>query len=260
MRKWGIARSFRASQDELRQMDSSSKVVQLNLWSALDVAEDLPEEADLQELWASLEVALEPLSVRSQLTLAGDAIVRLAQLVQDRAWLTITELHQLSNTEGPVMPIGAFDRFVRQSMQVNFEQFIEAPPVPPRQSQETHQSELPDDERSVVAEVDRALLLEALEAEVDFAETETYEQAIALAHDENVQEWKDAVSQYFAEQAHRSVPFLELIKAIPARSEEAVDNLRSVPVQTWLALLLGEYKLEQRGEFYQADTLWVLQD
>ncbi len=79
-----MARSFGASQGESRQMDSSSKVVQLDLWSALDVAEDLPEEADLQELWASLEVALEPLSVHAQLTLAGDAIVRLAQLVQER--------------------------------------------------------------------------------------------------------------------------------------------------------------------------------
>lgn len=106
MRKLGMARSFGASQGESRQGESFSSVVQLDLWNALEVAEDLPEEADLQELWASLEVALEPLSVRSQLTLAGDAIVRLAQLIQDRAWLTIEELHQLGNTEGSIMPVG----------------------------------------------------------------------------------------------------------------------------------------------------------
>jgi hypothetical protein len=28
-------------------------------------------------------------------------------------------------------------------------------------------------------------------------------------------------------------------------------------VQLWLALLLGEYTLEQRGEFYAAEQIWV---
>lgn len=60
---------------------------------------------------------------------------------------------------------------------------------------------------------------------VNFAELETYEQTISLAHDENIQEWKDAISQYFVEQTHRSIPFLGLTKAIPERSEEAVGNL-----------------------------------
>ncbi|MGV0027024.1 hypothetical protein [Phormidesmis priestleyi] len=256
-----MARSFGASQGESRQMDSSSKVVQLDLWSALDVAEDLQEEADLQELWASLEVALEPLSVRSQLTLAGDAIVRLAQLVQDRAWLTIEELHQLGNTEGPIMAAEAFDRFVRQSMQVNFEPFIEAPPVPPRiGSQVSHSTEFPDDGRSVVVEVDRALLLEALKPEVDFVEIETYEQAIALAHSENIQAWTSAISQCFASQPSQSIPFLELTRTIHATNNGEVKEPRSVSAQTWLALLLGDYQLEQRGEFYQAETLWVTRD
>lgn len=251
-----MARSFGASQGE-----SFSSVLQLDLWSALDFAEDVPEEADLQELWASLEVALEPLSVRSQLTLAGDAIVRLAQLVQDRAWLTIEELHQLGNTEGPIMAAEAFDRFVRQSMQVNFEPFIEAPPVPPRiGSQVSHSTEFPDDGRSVVAEVDRALLLDALKPEVDFVEIETYEQAIALAHSENVQEWNRAILKYFASQPNLSIPFLELIGAIQARREEEASEPQTVVVQTWLALLLGDYQLEQRGEFYQAETLWVTWD
>jgi|GEM_PF-274972 len=256
-----MARSFGASQGESRQMDSSSKVVQLDLWSTLDVAEDVPEEADLQELWALLEVALKPLSVRAQLTLAGDAIVRLAQLVQDRAWLTTEELHQLGNTEGPIMPLGAFDRFVRQSMQVNFEPFIEAPPVPPRiGSQISHSTEFPDDGRSVVAEVDRAALLKALDAEVEFVETETVEQSISLAHGENVQDWNRAILKYFASQSNSSIPFLELIGAIQARSEEEASEPQTVVVQTWLALLLGDYQLEQRGEFYQAETLWVTRD
>lgn len=142
-------------------------------------------------------------------------------------------------------------------MQVNLEPFIEAPSVPPRLSQVVNKAEFPDDGRSVVVEVDRAALLKALDAEVEFVKTETVEQAIALAYSENVQEWNNPISQYFAAQPNLSIPFLEVTGAIQARSETEAGKSRTVAVQTWLALLLGEYQLEQRGEFYQADTLWV---
>ena len=221
------------------------------------VAEAVPEAADLAEIWTSMDSALEALSVRAQLKLVGEAISRLAQIVQDRAWLTISELEQIGNTEGPVMPIGAFDRFVRQSMQVNFEQFIEAPPVPPRMIHEVTQAEFPDDGRSVVVELDQAALLEALEAEVEFDLPQTFEQAISLAHSENVREWDRAIVQCFVSQPNQSIPFTELIRAI--QSKEEAGELGTIAVQTWLTLLLGEYNLEQRGEFYQAETLWVTQ-
>ena len=240
-----------------RQVDGSSRVV-LDLWSALEVAEDLPEEADLEEIWTSLDIALEALSVRAQLKLAGEAIARLAQIIQDRAWLTISELEQLGNTEGPIMPPGSFDRFVRQSMQVNFEPFIEAPPVPPRMIQEVTQAEFPNDGRSVVVELDQAALLEALEAEVEFDLPQTFEQAISLAHSENVEEWNRAIQQCFVLQPHQANLFLELIRAIQSMSGEE-GNSQGVVVGTWLALLLGAYNLEQRGEFYQVETLWVTQ-
>ncbi|NJR51713.1 MAG: hypothetical protein HC780_21175 [Leptolyngbyaceae cyanobacterium CSU_1_3] len=240
-------------------VNAASWAVQLDLWSVLEMAEDVPEDADLEEIWMSLDTALEPLGVRSQLKLAGEAIARIAQLIQDRALLTIQEIHQLDQSDGPIMPAGAFDRFVRQSMQVNLTQFVEAPPIPPRLFQAVDQAEFPDDGRSVVVEVDQAALLEALEAEVEFVELETYEEAISLAYSENVQEWNYAIQQYFAAQPNSSISFLELIRAIQVRSEE-VGGTRSVPVQTWLALLLGEYKLEQRGDFYQTETLWVTQE
>ncbi|KAM3100076.1 hypothetical protein ACKFKF_12815 [Phormidesmis sp. 146-12] len=240
-----------------RQVDWSNRVVQLDLWSALEVAEELPEDADLQEIWTSLDIALEALSMRAQLTLAGEVIARLAQIIQDRAWLTISELDQLRNTEGPVMPPGAFDRFVRQSMQIDFERFVEAPLVPPRRVQEVTQAEFPDDGRSVVVELDQAALLEALEAEVEFDLPQTFEQAISLAHSENVQEWDEAIQQCFASQTDQLMRFLELTRVIQERSQEKGEELGAISVQTWLALLLGDYQLEQRGAFYQAETLWA---
>jgi hypothetical protein len=80
----------------------------------------------------------------------------------------------------------------------------------------------------------------ALEAEVEFVELETVEQVISLAYSENVQEWNNAILQYFAAQPNSSISFLKLTRAIQIGSEEA-GGPRSIPVQTWLALLLGEY-------------------
>ncbi|KAM3091342.1 hypothetical protein ACKFKF_33345 [Phormidesmis sp. 146-12] len=242
-----------------RKRQGNASIVQLDLWEVLDVAEAVPEEADLAQIWTSLDSALEVLSVRAQLKLAGEAISRLAQIVQDRAWLTISELEQLGNVEGPVMPPRAFDHFVRQSMQVNFEQFVEAPSVPPRITPDVTQAEFPDDGRSVVVELDQAVLLEALEAEVEFALPQTFEQAISLAHSENVQAWDEAIQQCFASQPEQSMRFLELARAIQERSQEKEEELGTISVQTWLALLLGEYILEQRGAFYQVETLWIRQ-
>lgn len=240
-----------------RKRQGDASIVQLDLWSVLDVAEAVPEEADLAQIWKSLDSALEVLSMRAQLKLAGEAISRLAQIIQDRAWLTLSELEQLGNVEGPVMPIGAFDRFVRQSMQVNFEPFVEAPSVPPRIIQEVTQAEFPDDGRSVVVELDRAVLLEELEAEVEFAELQTFEQAISLAHSENIQEWDRAIQKYFEAHLHQSIPFTDLTIAINVMGEGEAKEPQASWAQTWLALLLGGYELEQRGEFYQAETIWI---
>lgn len=243
---------------------SDSTVIQLHLWEALEVAEAVPETADLADIWASFELALQPLTVRSQLGLAGEVIDRLAQIIHDRALLTIADLQQVSNSEGPIMPPGAFDRFVRQSMQVNFAQFVEAPLVPPRLASKSNDSTLLEAEQSVVATLETSVLIAALETEgvlvdeVPVTYEQAYEQALALAHSENVQEWIQAIQQYFAEQPHCPIPFTELAAARVWTNED-MHELRGMWTKTWLALLLGEYQLEQRGEFYQPETIWVTQ-
>lgn len=156
------------------------------------------------------------------------------------------------------MPPGAFDRFVRQSMQVNFAQFVEAPPVPPRLASQSNDSTMPEEEQSVVATLETSVLIEALETEgvlVDEVPA-TYEQALALAHSENVQEWIQAIQQFFAAQPHCPIPFTELATARVWANEDT-NEFRGVWTKTWLALLLGAYQLEQRGEFYQPETIWV---
>ena len=70
--------------------------------------------------------------------------------------------------------------------------------------------------------------------------------AIALAHDENVSEWGATISVWLDEWG-QTVPLLEL------------QRLVEMPlVQVWLGLLLNGFEIEQRGDFYDTEQVWIL--
>ena len=137
----------------------------------------------------------------------------------------------------PILPLDAFDCYVRQSMMVDLEQFIETP-------------ELPEYDReynlTLVRERAKAEILAEIEAVAEIDPEVAYQQAMALAHEENVSEWGAAIAVKLDE-SKRSVPLLELQRAV------------EMPiVQVWLALLLNDFTIEQRGEFYDAEQVWVI--
>ena len=80
-----------------------------------------------------------------------------------------------------------------------------------------------------------------------------YHTAIALAHDENVSEWGAMISARLGEleressdEVQVSISLLELQRAI------------DLPlIQVWLGLLLNEFAIEQRGEFYDTENIWI---
>jgi hypothetical protein len=142
--------------------------LELNLWEVLSEAALAPEDADLQQLWVKLESTVAPLELQDKLRIAAEAIAKMAQLVRDRSLLTMEELQALGSDEGPIMPSDAFDRYVRQTMQVDFEQFVEPLPNLPRKTSASGSNQFPDDGRSVVAVVDKETLLQALpESEIE---------------------------------------------------------------------------------------------
>jgi hypothetical protein len=144
-------------------------------------------------------------------------------------------------------------KLARQSMMVDLEQFIEAP-------------ELPEYEReynlTVVREQSKAEIL-ALVGELNEIDPEVaYQQAIlpgrgfahGLAHDEDVSAWGAAISARL-EEWDRPVSLLELQESFAERPHGGIE----MPlVQVWLALLLNGMTLEQWGDFYQAERVWVL--
>ena len=225
-------------------------VVQLSLWDYLDTASKTPVDADLFGLLERVEQSIELLPISEKLMVAGEVIRRLGEIYGSRCAVTLAEIGYLSHPERePCLPLDAFDLYVRQSSFVDLEQFIESP-------------ELPEVERgyergSVVRElsVDEALAEVRDEVVTDTVEPEiAYQQAIGLAHDENVSEWGAAISARLDE-LDRAVSLLELQESFAERPHGGIE----MPlVQVWLALLLNGMTLEQRGDFYQTERVWVL--
>ena len=223
-----------------------SEVVQLTIWDRLTLATSNSVGADFLGLLVEVDESIDLLVPADRLSAAGEAIRRLGEIYADRSAMQLSEIEYLFRPEQePVIPLDAFDRYVRQSMIVDLEQFIEAP-------------ELPDYEReynmTVVRERSKAEVLAEIGESEEIDLEAAYRQAMALAHDENVFQWGAKISTQLnkldrssSDEVKASVSLLEL-----QRSTE-------LPlVQVWLGLLLNGFEIEQRGDFYDVDQIWVL--
>ena len=68
-------------------------------------------------------------------------------------------------------------------------------------------------------------------------------QALAVSYAENVSDWVQAI----ASTEMRS----------PQRLVDIQKRLRMPLIEVWIAALLGGFPLEQRGNFYQTQEVWV---
>lgn len=235
--------------------------LELNLWEVLSEAALAPEDADLEQLWAKLESTVAPLELQDKLRVAAEAIAKMARLVSDRSLLTMEELQALGSDEGPIMPSDAFDRYVRQTMQVDFEQFIEPLPSLPRKMPDRQPDRFPDDGRSVVAVLDKETLLQALpESEIDSQlDNDAMKQKLLdIAHAEDVEVWVRAIANCFGNTKAECLTLAHLVREVQELVASENERKDSSPiVKTWLALLLGEFQLEQRLGFYDFEGIWV---
>jgi hypothetical protein len=228
--------------------------LKLPLWDVLQEATLAPDEADLQGLLTLLDGTLLALDSVGQLQVAAEAIAQIVQVFQDRSLLAFEELEASHSDDGPIMPADAFDRYVRQTMDIDFEQFIEPLASLPRKSpdREVLSDETRDDAPdSVVGELDRVALLHALDEQMsqhpDLTEVEVFNQTLAIAHDEDVSAWNETIFQWMSERHISTISLVQLQQSI------------EMPlIQLWLALLLGGYWIEQRGEFYDIHQIWIL--
>jgi hypothetical protein len=216
------------------------KQLELDLWDVISTARLTPEDANLPMVFRLLDLTLVDLDTRSQLRIAGDAVCQIANLFCDRSNFLFEELLSRAVKGEPIMADDTFDRYVRQSMVVDFEQFIEPLPSLTRKTPEQAKNG-----NSIVGEIDKEILIKALEQESLLSFDEEFERAISTAHAEDVSAWIETIVHWIANNSS-PIRLMDLQSALPLSM-----------VEIWLGLLLGDFKLEQRGGFYNASEIWI---
>ncbi|MBD1997368.1 hypothetical protein H6G00_12145 [Leptolyngbya sp. FACHB-541] len=219
--------------------------LEFDLWNQLRQARQMPETIGVAQMLDAVEVAAAQLPEGDRLRFAGEALLQIAQLCETRAEVWMTEWEEASRD--PIVGQGFFDDLVRQTMAVNLSELME--PAPTRKPRTKRAKSSGTEEGAIVATVDKAAVLamvEQLEAEAALEE-ERKQQVLAIAHDENVSQWVEAIAQRLQATFPDRVSLTQLCERLGMRQ-----------VEVWLAVLLGEFELEQEGEFYQS-SIWVRQ-
>ncbi|PSB59824.1 hypothetical protein C7B79_28075 [Chroococcidiopsis cubana CCALA 043] len=101
-------------------------------------------------------------------------------------------------------------------------------------------------------------MVEQLEADDTsiLSDVEQKELILALAHTEDISAETSAIADCFANMSLNCLPLVELVRQVryPVTLEKDLGDLL---VKTWLAVLLGDFELEQREDFYSPIGIWV---
>lgn len=217
--------------------------LELNLWEELRRAQQMPETVEVVQILDTMEATAAQLPEAARLQFAGEALLQIAELCAARATVLMTEWEEAYRD--PVVQQGFFTDLVRQTMAVDLSDLME--PTPPRKPRTKRVKSTEIAEGSVVATVDKAVLLamvDQLESEVALEE-ERKQQVLQIAHDEEVSRWIEAIAQWLIAIPTHCTSFAHLCQ-----------SLGMPRVEIWLGVLLGEFELEQGEEFY-SNTFWV---
>ncbi len=221
------------------------KQLELNLWDNLEQAAAAPESANFDDLWQHLEAAIAPLPQQLKLHTAAEGILKIVQIYASRSDWLLSSWEQAHNLEGPVVAQEMLAGLVRQTMSLDLTALLEAP-EPEHRTRRT-----PSEPGSNVGPVDKAALLQVLEEiEAHSGETETVADPLMVAHSENIAQWTTAIARWMEQKClGEAVSLIQLQQAL------------GMPlVEVWLGLLLadqGQYSLEQRGDFYDPQEIWL---
>ena len=209
--------------------------LELDLGDAFEDAADMPEEANILELWQQLEIVMAELPWQEQLRMGGEVLAQLAEICEAKSEILWEDWQDANNANGPVMDGDWLRSLTRQTQEIDFSELV-------RRS-DNYSAQQPDDiseDESLVVDVDKKAIL-ALVDELTFEETK--KKALSVAHSEDVSAWIAAIS------AKR--------KLAPQRLIELQKQLRMPLVEVWIAALLGGFQLEQRGGFYETEEIWL---
>ncbi len=227
----------------------SVKQLELDLWAILREANDTPEEATFPVIWQALDGVLPRLGVVEQLKIAGATIAQVTDIFQIQAGLMFELLEATASGDGPILAADAFDRYVRQSMAIDLEQYVAEPESLPRLPRTVSAPE--EAFYSVAESVEKEALLEVLHDEIVLTEAEAHAEALSVAHGEDVSDWVEMIR-------------VQLMALEGAIELQALVRLLGLPfIELWLGLLLGGYGLRRElvddsdEAFYHVVGIWV---
>jgi hypothetical protein len=228
---------------EMRQLE-------LDLWQSLDAAVRYPETANVHRLCDALEGAIADHPLQEQLQIAGELLWQISEVYAARAAWLMDGWEYRHHPQEPIVALDDDANFFAQSLSLDLDDLFEEPEAVVYPSERRLRSA---PQGTIVGELDKDALLNALDEQLsqhpEMTEAEAFEAAISVAHGEDVTSWVGAIDRALVEQDGES------------NGEQTLfglqEQLRMPWVEIWLAVLLGGYRVEQRGEFYQRETIWV---
>lgn len=215
----------------------------IDLWQELKYGLATPQSANLNRLCELLDWAIAQLPENQHLEVAGQAIEQMAEIYALRFNLLIgiwEDADPLVEKALPVLDLEALEAWVRQSMSVDLDALIDQP-----KSTRNRKKPISDDTDSIVAVVEPEVILQMVEQ----IEADEQSQMIRqLSGEEDPTRWAATIAQWMkANRSHQPLSLTTLFRELP------------MPwVEIWLGLLLGQFELEQRGEFYQGEICHFL--
>ena len=213
---------------------------EIDLWQELREGISMPQSANLKRLCELLDWAIAQLSENQQLEVAGRAIEQMAEIYALRfnslmgAW---EDANSFLEEMLPVLDLEALEVWIRQSMSVDLDVLIDKP-----MSHRNRERQAPESADSIVAIVEPEAILQMVEK----IEAEEHSQMIRqLAGEENPARWSAAITEWLCENSPQSSILMK----------DLLRRLRMPLVEVWLGLLLGDFCLEQVGDFYTDEIL-----
>lgn len=198
--------------------------LELDLWQQLAVAEEYPEQTNVEQLCLGLDLMLTQVSPKQQLEMAGTAFLQISEVFSRRADLLLNGWKQAHSEEGPVLDLGELEGLVRQSMVFDLDDLMAEPEPVTRRS-------FPKE--GIESRV------EIVEKEVLLQELQELKQLLDVIEEEDVAAWVDAIARVL-DKAGGKVSLQKLKKV-----------LKLSYGRLWLGLLLGGFVLESsESSFY----------
>ncbi len=193
-----------------------------------------PIAANLPQLTHEFDQLIGQLPKTTQLLVAGEVLERLAEIISARAQSLLDEWEDKHNPiqAEPILTITMLQAVLRQSMTLNLEELIK--------DSATQPAFVPVESIAGAVEKSRVLELATL-----LDEAQTKQEVLSLAHQEDVSVWIQEIHKWM-QRAGKEVSLTTL-----------QTSLQKPLVEVWLGLLLGGFVLEQRGNFYQAEEVWI---